>query len=62
MNKAIAGVLLTRVATANAALSGGPRYDANPKERESVLRDLIAWLPGEWLSFPQISMNSTKCG
>ena len=54
MNKAIAGILLTPVATANAAVLAGPRYDADRKELESVLQDMIAWLPGEWSSFPQI--------
>ena len=36
MNKAIAGILLTPVATANAAVLAGPRYDADRKELESV--------------------------
>ena len=40
-----------------AALAAGPRYDQDRKELESVLDDLTRWLPGEWSSFPQVTMN-----
>jgi len=37
-----------------ASVGAGPAYDHDRKELESILDDLIAWLPGEWDNFPQI--------
>lgn len=34
--------------------SAGPAYDPSRQELESVLADLIAWLPGGWDSYPQV--------
>ncbi|MCB1623094.1 MAG: hypothetical protein KDI32_00805 [Pseudomonadales bacterium] len=31
-----------------------PAYDFDRKELEAILDDLVAWLPGEWSSYPQI--------
>ncbi|MCS6947605.1 MAG: hypothetical protein NZM12_08320, partial [Steroidobacteraceae bacterium] len=41
------------------AAQAGPLYDQGQLELESVLRDLQAWLPGEWNSFPQIEYERT---
>lgn len=34
--------------------SAGPAHDPSRQELESVLADLIAWLPGGWDSYPQV--------
>lgn len=38
---------------------GASAYDQDRKELESVLDDLVAWLPGEWDAFPQIHYERT---
>ena len=32
----------------------GPQYQPTRHELESVMADLIAWLPGAWDSYPQV--------
>ena len=34
--------------------SAGPVHDPSRQELESILADLIAWLPGGWDSYPQV--------
>lgn len=36
-----------------------PQYDHDRKELESILEDLLDWLPGEWSSQPQIHYENT---
>ncbi len=42
-----------------APASAGPAYDFDRPELESILSDLIAWLPGEWSSEPQLHYERT---
>ena len=44
---------------AAAGFAPGPAYQEGHKELESVMQDLIAWLPGEWSSIPQIHYERT---
>jgi hypothetical protein len=44
---------------ASTPLSAGPKYDHDRKELESILEDLMAWLPGEWSSAPQLHYERT---
>ena len=37
-----------------APATAAPNYDFTRPELESMLQDLIAWLPGAWDSYPQI--------
>ncbi len=52
---AVAASLLPWGTTANA----GPAYDFDRRELESILADLVAWLPGEWSSAPQLHYERT---
>ena len=35
----------------------GPNYDFTRPELESILQDLVSWLPGAWDSYPQIHLE-----
>jgi hypothetical protein len=37
----------------------GPNYDFTRIELEQTLADLLAWLPGEWSSYPQLHFENT---
>jgi len=37
--------------------AAAPSYQLTRMELESVMKDLKAWLPGEWNSFPQIELE-----
>jgi len=51
----IAGVLCAALlAMVTVRVSAGPAHDPSRQELESVLADLIAWLPGGWDSYPQV--------
>jgi hypothetical protein len=51
----IAGVLCAALlAMVTVRGSAGPAHDPSRQELESVLADLIAWLPGGWDSYPQV--------
>jgi hypothetical protein len=39
------------------AADAGPGYDFTRVELEQTLADLLAWLPGEWSSYPQIQFE-----
>jgi len=39
--------------------AASPSYQLTRMELESVMKDLKAWLPGEWNSFPQIELERT---
>lgn len=41
------------------SFAAGPAYDFDRRELESILDDLIAWLPGEWSSEPQLNYEHT---
>jgi CheY-like chemotaxis protein len=45
--------LFTGLVFAPAAVAG-PNYDFTRPELESILDDLIAWLPGSWDNYPQV--------
>lgn len=49
-------VLIASVASAESdvTIATGPAYDFDRRELESILEDLVAWLPGEWSSEPQL--------
>lgn len=52
--------LLIGVLTMTAPLcAAAPNYDLTRMELEAVMEDLIAWLPGEWNSSPQIEYERT---
>ena len=50
-------VLIASVASAESdvTIATGPAYDFDRRELESILEDLVAWLPGEWSSEPQLN-------
>lgn len=52
----IAGLVSTMPST---PVSAGPTYDQDRRELESILEDLMAWLPGEWSSAPQVHHERT---
>ena len=49
-----ASLLATLLCTAAVSVHGAPAYDFDEAQLEAVLADLVAWLPGEWSSFPQV--------
>ncbi|MBM4213978.1 MAG: hypothetical protein FJ179_09725 [Gammaproteobacteria bacterium] len=50
----LAAIVFTLATLLPASLSAGPAYDQTRPELEAVLADLIAWLPGDWDSYPQV--------
>ncbi len=52
-------VFLIGSLAAVSAAEAGPAYDHDRKELEAILDDLLAWLPGEWSSAPQIHYERT---
>ncbi len=44
---------------ADAPMPRGPGYDFDRNELDSILKDLLAWLPGEWSSEPQLNYERT---
>lgn len=55
----LALALASGIAALHAEPRPGPAYDHDRKELESILEDLVAWLPGEWDNFPQIHYART---
>jgi hypothetical protein len=53
----LAAALLAWGACAVAA--AGPNYDFTRVELEQTLADLLAWLPGEWSTYPQLHFENT---
>lgn len=54
-SRAVVGVwLLALLVSIPSVSSAGPSHDLSRQELESVLADLIAWLPGGWDSYPQV--------
>jgi hypothetical protein len=59
---AITGVktlLACALALLTSQAPAAPNYDLTRMELEAVMEDLIAWLPGEWNSAPQIEYERT---
>ncbi len=52
-------ILLVLMALLPGAAQSAPNYQLSRMELESVMEDLIVWLPGEWNSFPQIELERT---
>jgi hypothetical protein len=50
---------LVGIVTLAAPALAGPGYEQDRKQLEAVMRDLIAWLPGAWDSYPQIYYERT---
>jgi hypothetical protein len=44
---------------ATPASAAGPGYDFDRPQLEAILEDLVAWLPGEWSSEPQLHYERT---
>lgn len=55
----VLGLAFTPRAHAAEAFVPGPAYRASHGELAAAMRDLIAWLPGEWSSFPQVYAERT---
>ena len=58
---AAVAALIASVASAESGVgvATGPAYDFDRRELESMLEDLVAWLPGEWSSEAQLHYERT---
>lgn len=61
---AVAAAVAALIASVASAESGvgvatGPAYDFDRRELESMLEDLVSWLPGEWSSEAQLHYERT---
>lgn len=58
-HKSVLALLLACSALSSQAALAGPSYDFSKQELEAILDDMVAWLPGEWSSYPQIYFENT---
>jgi hypothetical protein len=62
VSSSVRRALLALVAAAlplSAPANAAPAYDFDRPELEAILEDLVAWLPGEWSSEPQLHYERT---